>query len=181
MSILSRIASLLYLFVLYSLSTLLSAEVRKILLGEVGDVSVLTNDVGLSHAHVYIGALCEELCRTCGVLEDEQRHDDVAGHVVEAACEEVVCLLVLSLLHVLHSLLVQLHHLHYASLQRLQLLCHFLLKHLLDDAEVSAVRDVADGSHNLQLCGSLIDREDAGVAIEALALIPMMKPEPPCT
>ena len=82
MSILSRIASLLYLFVLYSLSTLLSAEVRKILLGKVGDVSVLAKDVGLGHANVYVGTLGEEFCRACSVVEDKERHDNLASHIV---------------------------------------------------------------------------------------------------
>ena len=79
--------------------------------------------------------------------------------------------LILCLLDVLKSLLVEIHHLNYASLQRLQLISHFLLEHLLDDAEVCTVRDIADGCHNLKLCRTLVDREDTCVAIQTLTLI----------
>ena len=80
-------------------------------------------------------------------------------------------LLVLTLLNVFESLLVELDHLFYTSLKRLQFLGNLLLKHLLDDAEVSAVRDVADSSHYLKLCCTLVDREDTCIAIQTLALV----------
>ena len=37
------------------------------------------------------------------------------------------------------------------------------LQHLRDDAEISAVGDVADSCYYLKLGGSLVDREDAGI------------------
>jgi hypothetical protein len=43
--------------------------------------------------------------------------------------------------------------------------------HILDVVEHRAVGDVADGGDDLQLGGTLVDREDAGVAIQALASI----------
>ena len=80
-------------------------------------------------------------------------------------------LLILSLLNILESLLVELNHLFYTSLQWLQLFGNILLKHLLDDAEVSTVRDIAYSSNYLKLCCTLVDREDTCITIQTLALI----------
>lgn len=51
---------------------LLSTEAWQILLDEVHDVSVVAYNVGLSHANINVGALGEQFCRTCGILEDEK-------------------------------------------------------------------------------------------------------------
>lgn len=51
---------------------LLSTEAGQILLDEVHDVSVVADNVGLSHANINVGALGEQFCRTCGILEDEE-------------------------------------------------------------------------------------------------------------
>ena len=53
-------------------SFLLSTEAGQILLYEVHDVSVVADNVGLSHANINVGALGEQFCRTCGILEDEE-------------------------------------------------------------------------------------------------------------
>lgn len=51
---------------------LLSTEAGQVLLDEVHDVSVVADNVGLSHANINVGALGEQFCRTCGILEDEE-------------------------------------------------------------------------------------------------------------
>ena len=89
-----------YPFLLFIFVRLLSAEARKVFLYEVHDVDMLCRNISLSHANVYVSALREELCRTCSILEDEQRHHDVASHVVQTACEEVLHLLEIGRAHV---------------------------------------------------------------------------------
>lgn len=51
---------------------LLSTEAGQILLDEVHDVSVVADNVGLSHANINVGTFGEQFCRTCGILEDEE-------------------------------------------------------------------------------------------------------------
>ena len=52
--------------------SLLSTEAGQVLLDEVHDVSVVADNVGLSHANINVGALGEQFSRTCGILEDEE-------------------------------------------------------------------------------------------------------------
>ena len=122
-------------------------------------------------AHVDVGALEEQLRRAACVVDDEQRHEDVARHVVEAAGKEVVYVLAAGLFHVVYGLLVQLHHLAGAYLQPAHILGHLVLQHLLHHREVSAVGDVAYCGHHLQLRRALVDGEYARVAVEPLALV----------
>ena len=131
----------------------------------------MTDNLFLSSTDVNLCRLGEELRSNAGVLDDEQRHDDVGSHIVETTGEEVVLLLITIVLNLLDSLLIQRNELLDTSEESLHIVADLLGKHLLDDVEVGAVGDVADSCDNLELCCSLIDREDAGVAIEALALV----------
>ena len=86
---------------------LLGAEAGQVGLGEVHHVVALGADVFLGHADVDVGALLEEFGGAAGVVDDEERHDDFAGHVVEAAGQEVVHLLVVGVVDVGHGFLVE--------------------------------------------------------------------------
>ena len=79
--------------------------------------------------------------------------------------------LVATLFHVVHALFVKFHQLSHTLFERLQVIGHLLFEHLFHDAEVSSVGDIANGGHHLQLRCTLVDREDARIAIEALTLI----------
>ena len=79
--------------------------------------------------------------------------------------------LVVGFLHLVDGCLVEVCQLGYAGLQCLQIVTDLALQHLLDDVEVGAVGDVTDGCYYLQLGGTLVDREDAGITEQALALI----------
>ena len=120
---------------------------------------------------VDVGRLGEEVRGMGGVVEDEQRHHDVASHVVKTTGQEVLNLLVVGALDVVDALLVEFHERAHSVLQGLQVLGDFVLEHFLHDGEVGAVGDVTDGSHHLQLRRAFVDGEDTGVAVEALALV----------
>ena len=79
--------------------------------------------------------------------------------------------LIAVLLDLVDSLLVERDELLDAGLQSLHVVADLLLCHLLNNIKVCAVGDIAYGSDNLQLCCSLIDREDTGVAVQALTLV----------
>ena len=67
---------------IYDTIFLFSAEAWKVFLDKVGDVSMLAKYIGLSHAYIYVGALGEEFCRACSIVEDEERHDNLASHII---------------------------------------------------------------------------------------------------
>ena len=131
----------------------------------------MTEDFFLCHTDIYVGTLRKQIGRLGGVVEDEERHNDVACHVVETAGQEVVNGLVVGFLHLVDGCLVEVCQLGYTGLQCLQIVTDLALQHLLDDVEVGAVGDVADGCYYLQLGGTLVDREDAGITEQALTLV----------
>ena len=79
--------------------------------------------------------------------------------------------LVASLLDDGDCLLEQVDHGLNTCLQWLKLLGYLVLQHLAQVVQVTAISDVAYCRHHLQLGGSLVDAEDASVAIQALALV----------
>ena len=74
-------------------------------------------------------------------------------------------------LHLLHSLGIEVHTFSDAVVERLDSLGDLLGQHLLHDVQVGAVGDVADSGDDLQLCRTLVDREDTGVAEQTLCLV----------
>ena len=149
-----------------------SLEVLEVLNLEGLDVSSLTKDILFGHANVYVSTLLEELrCLGC-VAQDEQAHYQLGGHVVETASKEILSVLILQSLNIVKSLLVNRDELLYACLQVLQAVANLeTCQHILDIVEHGAVGDVTDSSNNLQLSGTLVDREDTCVAEQTLALV----------
>ena len=80
-------------------------------------------------------------------------------------------ILIVLFLNVADAFFVERNHLLNSLLQCLHILRNLSFEQVVDDSEVCAVCDVTDGSYNLQLCGTLVDREDTCIAIQSLALI----------
>ena len=76
----------------------------------------------LCHANINIGTLLEHLWCLGSIVEDEERHYDVASHVVETASQEVVDCLIVCLLHLVDGCLVKFYELSHALLQCLQII-----------------------------------------------------------
>ena len=53
----------------------------------------------------------------------------------------------------------------------MQVGAHLILQHLLDDAQISTVGDVADGCYNLELGSTFVDGEDTCITEQALTLV----------
>src|SRR5574344_1490867 len=150
---------------------LISLKILQVLSLECLDIRMMRSTLGLGMANKDVDTLLEQLGSACGVLKQQNRHDDVGSHLVETACEEILKILVALLLDVVERILILLDELGDARTHRGCTLADRTLHHLVHDREIGAVGDVADGSYHLQLGCSLVDREDARVAIEALALI----------
>ncbi|VTY05153.1 Uncharacterised protein [Prevotella melaninogenica] len=119
-----------------------------------------------------MGRLLEEFWCLRSIFNEEERTDDVGCHVVKTACEEVVNILVFACVHLLNSLFIELNKLCNTVTQTHHAVAReCALKHLLHDREVGAVGDVAHGSNNLQLCCTLVDREDTCITIQTLTLV----------
>ena len=116
-------------------------------------------------------AFSEKFRRTRSIINDEQRHDDLGSHVVEPAGQEVVCFHIGSLFNGIDGLLIKFYHVFYTILQRFHLVTTLGFEHFLDEIQVSAIGDISHCGYHLQLRGTLIDGENARVAIQALALI----------
>ena len=71
----------------------------------------------LCHANINIGTPLKHLWCLGSIVEDEERHYDVASHVVETTSQEVVNCLIVSLLHLVDGSLVKIYELSYTLLQ----------------------------------------------------------------
>ena len=131
----------------------------------------MTSNSAFSVANIYVSALSEEFWSTGSVVEDKERHNDFCSHFIEAACQEVVEVVVASCLHIVDSVFILFYHLSHTFLQCLEFWSHFFFEHFLDDAKVSAVGHIADSCHHLKLGSTFVDREDTSVAEQALALV----------
>ena len=132
----------------------------------------MTDNFFLSHANKDMSRLLEEVWCFRSILDKEERTDDIGCHVVKTACKEVMNILVFACVNLLNSLFVELDEFSYTLTQTLHAVAReFALKHLLHDREVGTVSDVTYSSNNLQLCCTLIDREDTCITVQTLTLI----------
>ena len=76
----------------------------------------------LCHANINVGTLGKHLWCLGSIVEDEERHYDVASHIVETASQEVVNCLIVSFLHLVDGCLVKFYELGNAVLLCLQII-----------------------------------------------------------
>jgi len=115
--------------------------------------------------------LRKELGSALGVLQEEVAHDDVGGHLVEFACAEVEEVLIGRCLGLVDAEGELVGHVLNAGGVALIACADGLCLEVLDDTSIEAGGDVADGCNGLELSGAFVDGHDAGITIDALALV----------
>ena len=121
--------------------------------------------------HIDLGALGKEFGGFGSIVQQQERHDQHTGHIVQTAGQEVLLLLVGIGLHLLDGGQIGRQQGGDASLQRFHLLGDLVSEHFLENTLPGTVDDVPDGGHDLQLRRTLVDGEDTGVTEEPLAFV----------
>ena len=104
------------------LINVLRLEALQVFCLEVLDVCRMTENFLLCHANIYVGTLGKHLWCLSSIVEAEERHYDVASHILETASQEVVNCLIVSFLHLVDGSLVKIYELSHALLQCLQII-----------------------------------------------------------
>lgn len=138
---------------------------------ELVDVVEVLRHFALGVVHEDGERLAEEFGRTLGVLQEQVAHDDVGGHLVELAGAEVEEVLIGRCLGLVDAEGELVGHVLDAGGVALVTCCHGFSLEVLDDTSIEARGDVANGCNGLELGGTFVDGHDAGIAIDALALV----------
>ena len=87
----------------------LCTEVDQVFGDEALDIGIVSHHVSFGHAYIHVGTLGEELWSTCGIVENEQRHENLCSHLIQTAGEEILCFLATCLLDIVNSLAIEFH------------------------------------------------------------------------